>query len=352
MKLSGRLAAVAAVPVLALSAALATAGGAHAAPSYADTSLQASNFVWSHQVVGAASAVTVGGDQVEVTGLYGAFQPGDSTNFAVSYAVTGGADVDGVAISVANLGSGITSYGVLTAKGVLNAGAVPPVAATVTLTATDVYGDVAVVTVPVLVKNDSVTRGPGSVLTDEVYQMTATNENGPGSILFAAKDTSDTAISSFSEINLPSGLTSGNPLEPGSAVPGSYNDLLVTATDSAGAKATGSWLLTVNGGIAPAAPVPVLSHGSATYVAGTRENVYFDTTISTWVHFQIVGPGPINGHDGWVYAVAGELNHGVYTGLDANHTYTVYYTPVEGQGSTVQIVGTHTGYVVFVSNRP
>jgi hypothetical protein len=352
MKVRKRLLAAVAVPAVAAGAVLAGSGVAHAATGYTDTSLQVSNFVWAHQVVGTAKATDGPANTVFVQGLYGAFQPGDSTNFAVSYAITGGADVDGVAVSVTNYGVGVNSYGVLTAKGVLNQGASSPTAATVTLTATDVYGDVAVVTVPVKVSDDKIVVGSTGATTDEVYSLTASDSNPNGSVLFAAKDTTDTPLASITEANLPAGLTSGNPLLAGTAVPGTYKDMLATATDNLGAKGTGSFELTVNGSKTPKAPVPVLSHGSASYVSPVRENVYFDTTISTWVHFQIVGPGAINGHEGWVYAVAGQLNKAVYGGLEANHTYTVYYTPVTGKGSTTQIPGTHTGYVVFVTNRP
>jgi hypothetical protein len=96
--------------------------------------------------------------------------------------------------------------------------------------------------------------------------------------------------------------------------------------------------------------VPVLSHGHATSTAATRETVsYQQSGAASWDMFYIVGPGAINGHRGWVYGSLG-TNFGYYEGLEANHGYTVYYTPVEGQGSTVQIPRTHTGYVYFVSN--
>jgi hypothetical protein len=352
MRLAWRLAAIVGVPVLGIPLGMAAgATVAHAASGYTDTSVQASNFVWQHEITDAAAAANVTSTYFTVTGLLGD-QP-FSTNKGVTYAIKSGADVDGVALSVTTSGAPGETTGGVSANGTLNAGAVAPVDATITLTATDTDGDVAIVTVPVAVGDDSVQwNKPEPVLTDEVNSITAGNTNPDGSVTFAAKDTDDDAYT-ISESNLPPGLTSGNPsLLPGTAIPQNYNDLQVTATDANGASATGSFLLKVNGGATPAAPVPVLSHGSATYVAATRENVYFDTSVSTWVHFQIVGPGVINGHQGWVYATAGALNHAVYSGLEANHTYTVYYTPVEGQGSTVQVVGTHTGYVVFVTNRP
>lgn len=101
------------------------------------------------------------------------------------------------------------------------------------------------------------------------------------------------------------------------------------------------------------APVaePYLYGGHATVIANTRENVYFSlggVKTATWVHFQIFGPGPINGHEGWVLAQPGE-NVGVYTGLSYHHTYVSLYEPVTGKGSTDQIPGSAGGHVTFVS---
>jgi hypothetical protein len=341
---------------VSLAAAVAVAAGAGAAfaatsqagaAGYTDTSLQVSNFVWQHEITGTASANEVLPTTVDVSGLKGAFAPGSSSDRSVVYAIKAGADVDGVTLSVTdNEILAATTTGVISANGTLNNGAVAPVAATVTLTATDTYGDVAVVTVPVEVSNNSVVLGTGSVLTDEVYSITASNDNTNGSVVFAAKDTGDTAIAATSESNLPSGLVSGNPLLPGTAIPGKYNDLEVTAADAAGAQATGSFLLKVNGG--PAA-VPVLSHGQAYYVSPVRENVAFESSLPTWVKFTITGPGPINGHVGWVYAQGdGVLNTAVYGGLEAKEGYKIIFQPYTGKNGSP--VG-HYGYVWFVTDK-
>lgn len=97
------------------------------------------------------------------------------------------------------------------------------------------------------------------------------------------------------------------------------------------------------------APVPRLSKGHAVALNPVRENVYYvQTGAASWDHFTIVGPGKINGHQGWVPGKIG-LNVAVYGGLEAHHGYTVFYQPVEGQGSTVPVPGAHWGYVYFVS---
>jgi hypothetical protein len=95
--------------------------------------------------------------------------------------------------------------------------------------------------------------------------------------------------------------------------------------------------------------LPRLSHGHAVATSPVHETVCF--TLSgrdTYVHFLILGPGKINGHEGWVSAHIG-VNCGYYYGLQAGHTYLVYYVPVLSQGSQVQVPGTHPGHVTFVS---
>lgn len=102
------------------------------------------------------------------------------------------------------------------------------------------------------------------------------------------------------------------------------------------------------------APPPViirLSHGHGTSTAPTRETVSFQQSGGpSWDMFTIIGPGAINGHQGWVQGQVG-LNTGVYSGLLANHGYTSCYTPVTSRGSTVQVPGSHGGCVYFVSNH-
>jgi hypothetical protein len=94
--------------------------------------------------------------------------------------------------------------------------------------------------------------------------------------------------------------------------------------------------------------VPHLFGGSAAYWAPTREYVNFQVTLPTWVMFTITGPGPINGHHGFVLAKTGQLNTGFYWGLLAHHDYTVRYWVVTGVNGH-QVPGSQPGYVVFVS---
>lgn len=137
-------------------------------------------------------------------------------------------------------------------------------------------------------------------------------------------------------------------LSAGSAVPGLYQNVEVTATDALGAAAR----LTFDATVAPVfAPVPVLHHGHGVSVAPTRENVYFiQSGAPSWDHFIIVGPGPINGHEGWVWGQLG-LNVAVYSGLESGHGYTVFYHPVMDQGSDVPVPGSHGAHVFFITAR-
>jgi hypothetical protein len=135
-------------------------------------------------------------------------------------------------------------------------------------------------------------------------------------------------------------------LSRGTAVPGDYKGVVVTAADAAGATATETFEAVVR---AVYPPVPQLSKGHAVELTPVRENVYFwQSGAASWDHFTIVGPGAINGHQGWVNGQLG-LNVAVYGGLEAHHGYTVFYQPVEGQWSTTPVPGSHWGYVFFVS---
>ena len=104
----------------------------------------------------------------------------------------------------------------------------------------------------------------------------------------------------------------------------------------------------ITGILPPVTVVPVLSGGHAQALTPNHEKVYFTSSADTWVHFQIAGPGAINGHEGWVHAVKGE-NFGYYSGLSgAHHTYAVFYTPVASQGS--EIPTGNEGHVTFVTS--
>lgn len=94
------------------------------------------------------------------------------------------------------------------------------------------------------------------------------------------------------------------------------------------------------------APVPRLSHGQAQYWEPTREQVSYtvsDASAGDWEMFTIVGQN-FHGQHGWVKDADG-VNTAYYEGLAAKHGYTVYYTDVAAQGSTVPLPGSVARYV-------
>ena len=94
---------------------------------------------------------------------------------------------------------------------------------------------------------------------------------------------------------------------------------------------------------------PVLSLGKAVSISSHREDVQFTSSGAGELRFVITGPGPINGHVGWVSVHAG-VNTAVYTGLLSGHGYTVRYTPYTAKNGT-PIAGGKVGYVYFVTAR-
>jgi len=188
-----------------------------------------------------------------------------------------------------------------------------------------------------------------SITTDLVVLNAPTNANGGVTFSTVPGSVPETAS------NLPAGVIfdgAAQTLSVGTAVNGKYPLFVVRAADPAGAVAT-------EGVIAVVGPffegVPRLSGGRATEgVNPARENVSFiQSNVASCDHFTIVGPGAINGHQGWVPAHLG-LNVAVYGGLLQHHGYTVYYQPVSGPAdcSTHSVTpwpGSHWGYVYFVT---
>jgi len=182
------------------------------------------------------------------------------------------------------------------------------------------------------------------VVTPDTVQLSAP-VNSDGTVLFPTipPGVPETLVGG------PAGATfSGGVLSVGTAITGIYPRVGVTATDAMGASAFEQF----DASVQPVyAPVPWLSEGHAVSLGATRENVYFiQSGAPSWDHFIIIGPGAINGHEGWVNGQLG-LNVGVYGGLDANHGYSVYYQPVIGWGSTAPIPGSRGGHVFFITHR-
>jgi hypothetical protein len=263
---------------------------ASAATQYHDTSVQAGQLT-SHAITGTAGARNVisgtgtTDNAVKVSGLDGV----GGTTTPLVYTLKSRATIDGVTLSLFTDGSAasggntvISATGTPTATGASEDG-------TVVLDATDSDGDVAIVSVPVVVGANSVQLN-GTATTDEVSLVSATDDNTTGSVVF----TTSPAGARVTESNLPRGLASGNPLKPGDAVPGNYQGVDVKATDRAGAVATGSLSIKVNGRRVSShptppghgqptppghgQPTPPSGHGSHGYVVNTYSGKCLDAT--------------------------------------------------------------------------
>jgi hypothetical protein len=331
----GKIFAAAAVPVMAAGVALTAGGSAHAAtqtaPPIIGYSVAAFN---AHSDSISGITATFGTPAASAVGSTAVQVP---TADAVQFGAT---DSLGAAITwtSANLPAGfaLTSAGALTL-------ATAPVKAPVTFTVKAADGSaVAFATVNVGVGASATPAEDGVSVTPDTVGLNAP-ANRHGHVFF------ETVPSGVAETlaNGPAGAEFSNDvLSAGTAVPGDYTNVAVTAKDAAGATA----VETFDAVVRPVyAPVPRLSGGHAVYITTARENVYYiQSGAPSWDHFTIVGPGAINGHQGWVYGNLG-LNTAVYGGLEYHHGYTVYYQPVTGPGSSTPVPGSHWGYVYFVS---
>ena len=219
MQIRTGIAGLAAGLALAAAAAFAAAPGAQAATVWTDTSLQ-------------ATAVTST-----------CTNPGAVVGVAVAKTLTFTA-VAGTSFSDAALGTGTLTFDATlttnTASSIVVTGATGSGAAVLKFKITH-GGCVGVETVLVTEATGNLTGAAPAL--NVITAITRFNNNTTGAVDFSA-----TPPSTFTEGNLPAGLVSGSPsLVPGSAVPGTYGGVTVTAKDAAGAVATGEFSLKVNG---------------------------------------------------------------------------------------------------------
>jgi len=336
MFIHGKVLAAATVPVVAAGVVLVAGGSAHAATQaapkpigYTVTATDARSDSISHVTgtFGTPATSVVGSTAVQVpTADPIQFGATDSLGAAISWS------------STAALPTGFT----LTAGALSLPAAAVTAPVTFTVKATDGTA-VAFATVNVGVGASAVPAEDSVTVTPDTVVLNAP-VNAHGRVTFT---TVPSAGVTETLANGPAGAVfSDGVLSAGKAVPGDYKNVAVTAKDAAGATANEVFDAVVQ----PVyAPVPRLSGGHAVYIAPTRENVYFvQSGAASWDHFTIVGPGAINGHQGWVDGKLG-LNAAVYSGLEYGHGYTVFYQPVTGRGSTRPVPGSHWGYVYFVS---
>lgn len=111
--------------------------------------------------------------------------------------------------------------------------------------ATDGTGNAEALVIPVALTSGSIQKS-GSASTVSLSALADSNVSG--TVKFTATSSVSTNAVNFAESNLPTGLSSGNPVLTyvgGTAAPGTYAGVVVTATDSDGAVLHGTFTLTV-----------------------------------------------------------------------------------------------------------
>ena len=119
--------------------------------------------------------------------------------------------------------------------------------ATIVVDATDSAGNAKALVIPVTLGTDTIAiPTEGTFSTVSLSSLADTNVSG--TVRFSADSNASNDTINFAESLLPTGLTSGNPTLTyvgGTAAPGTYSDVEVTATDSDGAALNGTFSLTV-----------------------------------------------------------------------------------------------------------
>jgi hypothetical protein len=213
------------------------------AQTFQDTALSASQVSPGTFAGGTLSAFTSSGTPTTV----GLSATGTVT-WSLHGSVPNGVSLSGTTIS--NSGGGLANPVVIVADATDHAGNAEALELTVTLTA----GNIAL---------------SGTPVTDALSNLARTNT--AGTVVFSATSSRGHGIN-FAQSNLPSGLTSGNPVltfSGGTAAPGTYTGVVVTATDSDGAVLNGSFSLTVT-----AQQVVVSNYGDEVNKFGNGFDVY------------------------------------------------------------------------------
>jgi hypothetical protein len=111
--------------------------------------------------------------------------------------------------------------------------------------ATDSNGNAQALEIPIALGAKSIRVG-GTVVKVSISALA--DANSAGTVKFSATSSKSSDTVNFAETSLPTGLTSGNPVLTyvgGTAAPGTYGGVVVTATDADGAALHGTFTLTV-----------------------------------------------------------------------------------------------------------
>jgi hypothetical protein len=242
----------------------ALAVGATAAPASAqtwqDTSLEAFNLQ--------ATPTTVTG--AVVNGVANGIGTGSTLSFAAPNGefftpwafVQGSPATDAVLTTHTPHSLVLTSTGTLTGSATLTF-TINSAASGVTITAAETVQVSEIV--GTLGESATPTSVPGEAVTVSVV-----NNNLTGAVQFTGTVTLESGTVTFSESNLPAGLVSGNPLVPGSAVPGYYGGVVYKATDPLGSTFSGTFSLHVSGHVV----VPPSNYGDMVNPFGNGFDAY------------------------------------------------------------------------------
>jgi hypothetical protein len=187
------------------------------AQTYQDTAL----------VGGAVSPATFGGSGLTVAnGTKVINLSGTNVTWSLHGTVPSGVSLSGAQISYSGIAASPTS---------------------IVADATDGTGNAEALVIPVTLGATSI-QASSTKLTPVSLSALA-DSNVSGTVKFSATSSVSTNAVNFAESNLPSGLSSGNPVLTyvgGTAAPGTYSGVVVTATDADGAVLHGTFTLTVD----------------------------------------------------------------------------------------------------------
>ncbi len=176
--------------------------------------------------------------------------------------------------------------------------------------ATDSEGNAEALVIPVTLASGSVQL---EASTATVALSVLGDTNSSNTVTFSADSSQAGDSISFTESDLPTGLTSGNPTLTyvgGTAAPGTYNDVEVTATDTDGASLKGTFTLTVSANSATNYGNMVNTFGNGFDVF--RQHDHAGAIIAGWpvnqddpaTHFDL-NSGSTSGADQFEYAPDG-----------------------------------------------
>jgi hypothetical protein len=223
---------IAVLPLLGGALAVGATALPASAQTFQDTALQAFNLT---QPTASTGAVINGVASGTGMGSKLTFTAPSGEAFAAAPAPHLGVGTDAaLTVNATNTQLVLTSGGTMTGSATLTF-TIKSTTSTVTCTAAE--------TVAVSESGGTLAQSSASSTTTEKVIVSVFNNNSTGAVEFSGAVTPAGCSVTFSQSNLPPGLTSGNPLVPGSAVPRTdgnfYGGVRYTVTDQLGSTFTG-----------------------------------------------------------------------------------------------------------------